>query len=303
MKTILITGAGGFLGRYLIEAFIREPQYKVLAFDLTTEIILKRYAQFKQIEFFENADFINNNIPFDKVDIIIHCAFSRSSEGKALAGSLDFTKKMLLAAKAHNIQAFINISSRSVYGQNPDIPWTEQTIVCPDSMYALTKYSSELLTNIVASNTGLNCTNIRLAGLNSPGLNERITSVFINKVIDGKPIKIIGGKQSFSFLDIRDAAIGIIKLINNVIPEKWQPIYNLGPTYSHSIIELAEIIAEVSRDFIQHEVQIEIEESDVELYSQMDSRLFYQETGWRPQYDMRATVKSIFENQMSQNGQ
>ncbi len=302
MKTILITGAGGFLGRYLIEALVSESRYKILAFDLTTELLKKRFTQFEQIEFYENADFLNKNIPFDQVNLIIHCAFSRSSEGKALAGSLDFTKKMLLASEQHNIQSFINISSRCVYGQNPDTPWTEQTIVYPDSMYALAKYSSELMTNQIASTTDLNCTNIRLAGLNSPGLDERITSIFIKKIIDRQPIKIIGGKQNFSFLDIRDAANGIVALINNSNPEEWQDIYNFGPPHTHSIIELADMIAEASKNYVKHKVNIEIERTNVELFAQMDSSLFYQITGWRPQYDMRAIIRSIFEYQMSQNG-
>lgn len=56
MKTILVTGAGGFLGGYLIEQLLNMQEYKVLAFSSCKEKIQKRFANGQNIEFFDYQD-------------------------------------------------------------------------------------------------------------------------------------------------------------------------------------------------------------------------------------------------------
>ncbi len=298
IRTVLVTGAGGFLGSYLIEALIQENLFQIMAFDLDKATLTKRFDQAEQLGFYDIADFENKNIPFDQVDIVIHCAFSRSFEGFALAKSLEFTKQILGTAAEYEISSFINISSRSVYGQNPNTPWSEVTPVNPDSLYAMAKFSSELLVQTLAkAESNFFYTNLRLAGLVGPELDVRIVNRFVQQALKGETIKIKGGNQQFAYLDVRDAASGIAALLQKK-SKTWKSVFNLGYYRSYSIIEIAEVVANVARKFNYPEVKINIEKTDEMLYADIDSSLFYTNTNWKPKYDMEAIVASIFEKQL-----
>jgi nucleoside-diphosphate-sugar epimerase len=297
MKTILVTGAGGFLGKYLIDSLIEQKEFVIYAFDLTKELLVERFPENKSICFFDFADWADGKIPFKDADIFVHCAFSRTNTGPHLAKSLIFSQQ-LFAQSIDNSCHLINISSRSVYGQNPNIPWNENTLPEPDNMYAIAKLSSELLLNSVSrqSKNTNNC-NIRLAGLIGIELDSRIVNKFIKQAINRETINIKGGCQQFAFLDVRDAAAGIIALLK-LPAEAWKPVYNLGYLRSYSIIEIADAVAKVAREFNLPEVMITLEQTEDTLYAEMDSGLFYKDTGWRPCYDMLEVVRSIFTHQL-----
>jgi nucleoside-diphosphate-sugar epimerase len=295
MKTILITGASGFLGSELVTQLSQDTNYQIIALSRNKEKIKTQFQHIDRCICYSVDEWKQGKLPMDKVDTVIHCAFARSFTGFELSSSLLFTTDILEFATTHKVSSFINVSSRSVYGQNDNLPWTEKTPAMPDNLYALAKYSSELLTNSTTflSNNQIYSTNIRLAGLTGLGYDDRITSKFVHKAFNNNPIIIVGGKQTFSYLDVRDAAEGIISLLK--IPAyEWERTYNLGHTECYTITDIARIVSDVSKQYIKTSVKIEIQEKDVFLYSKMDSNLFYQTTGWWPKYDMKAIIESLF---------
>ncbi|NLV97261.1 MAG: NAD(P)-dependent oxidoreductase [Desulfovibrionales bacterium] len=119
---------------------------------------------------------------------------------------------------------------------------------------------------------------------------------FIDNAINEQDLKIVGGTQQFAYLDIRDAASGIIALLA-VPAEKWKPVYNLGYLRSYSIQEIANIVKIVGKEFNLF-VKIIKETSDVSSFAELDSTLFYHDTNWQPKYNMEAMVRNIFENRL-----
>ncbi|MGI6328766.1 MAG: NAD-dependent epimerase/dehydratase family protein [Dethiobacteria bacterium] len=133
--------------------------------------------------------------------------------GFSLAKAIKFTKDLFMTAKINCVKGIINISSQSVYGNKSKPLWNEDTPVSPDSTYAMAKYATEILTHTICNQKTMIGTNIRLDSLLGPGLDARLVSRFVNQVIKHEPIKIIGGMQKLSFLDVRDASEGLISLI------------------------------------------------------------------------------------------
>ena len=286
MKKILLTGAGGFLGRRLLWHLKESDDYFVYAVTSNVEK-LSRVVSASNIEIVE----INTEINWNEIDIVIHGAFARTGKSHDLITSLEYSNNIFQAAVSNKVPAIINISSQSVYGSNDNIPWAENEDMMPNDMYGLAKASSEILLKGLSKNSSTVITNIRLSSIM---LNARFVNVFVQNAIDGNPINIVGGTQRVSFMDIRDAADGIIALLN-ISTSKWEQAYNLGTGKQNSIIEIAEIVKEVAKSYTDKEVVINIDKKDISLNPCMDVSKFTKLTSWTAQYDINEMVRAQFE--------
>lgn len=290
----MITGAGGFLGGELLNQIIEDTDYFAVAITSQPHKLYEKFGK-ERLVCYGFEDINNDIINWQNIDTIVHCAFARSQDGKELAVSLERTKLLFEKAYYEKVRRVINISSQGVYGQSNKPLWKENTRVAPDSLYALSKYNSELMAELINILNETFISNLRLPGLTGgrEGLRLEIVSRFVTNAINKEPIKIIGGKQVFSNMDVRDAASGILALIKTD-RKKWKKVYNLGCEWRHSIIEIAEIVKEIAKEYNKN-VKIVIEEKDVYLDSGMDSTLFYKDTGWKPKYNMKDIVKNLFD--------
>ncbi len=286
MKKILLTGAGGFLGRQLLWHLKESDNYFVYAVTSNVEK-LSRVVSASNIEIVE----INTEVNLNEIDIVIHGAFARTGKSHDLITSLEYSNNIFQAAISNKVPAIINISSQSVYGNNENIPWTENEDMMPNDMYGLAKASSEILLKGLSKNSSTVITNIRLSSIM---INARFVNVFVQNAIDGNPINIVGGTQRVSFMDIRDAVDGIIALLD-ISTSKWEMAYNLGTGKQNSILEIAEIVKEVAKSYSDKEVVINIDKKDISLNPCMDVSKFTNLTGWTAQYDINEMVRAQFE--------
>lgn len=300
-KTILITGAGGFLGSELINQLTNRRDYTVYALTSNKSQLLSGFPEAKKLTVYSMQDWETSNIPLQKVDTVIHCAFSRSDDGRDLARSLEFTGEILSRSCKAGVTSFINISSEGVYGNAKGI-WNENTNPEPYTLYALAKFATEILmkNSLQSPSNKTVTTNLRLSSLVGDGMDTnkqnhavKITSTFIGNAIKGEPIKIVGGDQMFSYMDVRDAASAIISLLE-LEPSKRKNLYNLGTDIKTSLLEVAKIVQIVSGKYIDLPVRIDVEKKDIQMIKIMDTTRFFKDTGWRPQFDMQSIIDSLF---------
>lgn len=287
MKTVLITGAGGFLGRELLNQLKQHPDFLVYA-------ITSNPVRLREIISAPNIEIVDKNgfIPWDRIDIVLHGAFSRSENAIEIAKSIDYCLNIFVNAIQHDVPAIINISSQSVYGQQP-VKWKEEkTLIEPQSIYAMGKYATEVLLESLAVGKSTSViTNLRLSSIM---MNARFVSIFVKNALQGQPINVIGGNQKLSFIDVRDATNGIIALMQTEY-SNWEHIYNLGTSVQVSLLEIANLVKEIAIDYIDVPVTIIVEDKNVNLDVCMDSRNFYSLTNWKPKYDIRDMIISLFE--------
>ena len=80
-------------------------------------------------------------------------------------------------------------------------------------------------------------------------MDERLTSRFVKSALEDEPIKLIGGQQTMAYMDVRDAADGIIALMSTDT-SKWKDVYNFGNQFRYTIKEIAEIVAKVQENIL-----------------------------------------------------
>lgn len=292
---VLITGAGGFLGSELIRQLLIEDTYEIYAYTSQKDMLIDKFDNNKKLICYDFKDWKKGYIPFDKLDILIHCAFPRISDGKELVKSLDFTNEFISDAISKGVGGVVNISSQSVYSQKRQIPASESSEINPGSLYGFAKYSTELLISKICDAGNIAYTNLRLASLMGEGLDTRLTNRFVRNAIDGKKIRITGGKQVISYMHVRDAVEGLIALLS-LDTKKWKSVYNLGTEESYRLIEIANIISKISPEFISNEVKVEIENGNDFINLSLDCTGFYNDTLWKAKYDMENSIRDIFQN-------
>ena len=163
-KSILITGAAGFIASYVLRHFIVQyPEYSIICYDKLDYCasennfnMLKHYKNFT----FEHGDITDANrtlhvLKKHKVDTIMHFA-AQSHVDLSFGNSYSFTHNnvygthVLLECSINaGVKRFIHVSTDEVYGEvEPDKPdLLENALLCPTNPYAASKAAAEMIVN------------------------------------------------------------------------------------------------------------------------------------------------------------
>ena len=286
---ILITGAGGFLGTSIINRLVGAGTHIVYATSLHNSSLDK----FKDMIHIVSNDSVFD-FDFGTVDLVINCAFPRAMGGADFAKGLDYQNLLLQAISDYESCGFIDISSQSIYSYKRRTPASEKSEAELTEAYDVGKYCMEMLVD--ARLEDHKRVHLRIASLVGPGFDQRIVNKFIKKVIAGDDIEIVGGKQLFGFLDVRDCSDAICAVI-----DRWDKvntsgdIYNVGAQDNCMLLDIAKKAVEVGKEFGYKNTKITVVESDVWQNSSVNASKFYQTFEWKPLYTLSDTIKTIMQ--------
>jgi len=181
-KTLLITGACGYLGQNLINKLVEGNNFELWAFDLDKEKTKNLFDE-KVGRIIDYEDLKNGKVHIGNVDVLVHLGFTRPhGTNQQIAQSLKFTSELFSYAALNQVPAIINISSQSVYGLETTPPWTENTPIAPQMVYAQAKYATELLLDSLSRiYNSLKFSSIRLGALGG-GANGLAEVDFLSKM-------------------------------------------------------------------------------------------------------------------------
>lgn len=258
MRTILITGAAGFLGSHLTDLMLTRG-WSVVAVDNLSHgnlLNLERASSSNRFQF-QEADIRDLRALRDcvhQVDAVAHlaaCKIPRYGNPKdTLLINSEGTHNVLSIACEHQAK-FVMTSTSDVYGKNPAVPFSEDgdSVIGPSTVrrwaYAASKLFDEHLALAMAEEAGIYCTILRIFGSYGPRQNLSWwggpQSVFIDAVLRDAPIPIYGdGRQTRSFTFVHDTVRGIAAAVE--ADSANQQVVNIGNNQEISILELAECV-------------------------------------------------------------
>ena len=288
MRTILVTGASGFLGSNLITKLLEEGNTKVIAVLGRPEDKANLLPENDSIIVYPCSDLFTAD--FGHVDTLIHTAFSRGDNLQGLTDSIEMTEKVIELVNNQDIDSIINVSTQGLYqGLKPGEKVTEKGTIGPNTAYGLAKWSVE---NMLKLGCKKCYTNIRMASLST---NARFLDFFVDSVITHKDITITAPNQYASIMDVADALSGIVSVVDLPLIQR-SSVYNLGPGVQHSILEYAQAANEVGKTFGYAPVDIAVDDSGKEFAICMDCSKIESQTGWRPKVTKIVMLQKMFNN-------
>jgi len=257
MKTVLITGAAGFLGSHLCDKFI-DKGYKVIGID---NLITGDLKNISHLFPHENFEFYNHDVSkfvhvSGKLDYILHFASPASPIDylkipiqTLKVGSLG-THNLLGLAKVKNARILV-ASTSEVYGDPTVHPQTEEywgnvNPVGPRGVYDEAKRFQEAMTMAYHTYHGLETRIVRIFNTYGPRmrLNDgRVLPAFIGQALRGEDLTVFGkGNQTRSFCYVDDLVEGIYRLL---MCDYTMPM-NIGNPDEITISEFAEEIIKLT---------------------------------------------------------
>jgi UDP-glucuronate decarboxylase len=274
-KTVVLAGAGGFLGRYFMEIFrhlnqnVLKAPCKLIALDnfITSSERPVAKDSDPMIEFVRHD--VTQPLDFDnEVDFVVQAAgiaspfYYRAYPLETLAVATTGTKNLLELATKWRAR-FVFFSSSEIYG-DPDprhVPTPESyrgNVAClgPRACYDESKRLGETLCYIYHERFGTSTNQIRPFNVYGPGMQQtdyRVLPNFASQIKAGKPLNVYGsGTQTRTFCYVTDAMAGFLLTMLKGVPGE---AYNIGnPVPELSVLDLVKQIENVLGRRLAHRV-------------------------------------------------
>lgn len=310
-KTYLITGAAGFIGFFLSKTLL-EQGCRVIGVDNINDYydINLKHTRLEQLTLFNRFHFMKCDISDKekiikifkdyKPNIVVNLAaqagvrYSIENPDVYIQSNIIGFYNILEACRNHPVEHLLYASSSSVYGSNKKVPFEESDVVDhPESLYAATKKSNELMAHTYSHLYKIPATGLRFFTVYGPlGRPDMAYFGFTQKYFAGDSIKIFNNGdfqndlyRDFTYID--DIVEGIERLLSTapteMVPHKVFNIGNNSPEKLMVFIETLEkcLSKSTGREVIFNKIFEPIKPGDVPAtYASTD--LLQQAVGFKP---------------------
>lgn len=278
-KSILITGAAGFIGANLVTELLRgTAAVTIVGLDSMNDyydVSIKEYRLTEIEKLARKAPnsrwhFVKGNLADRALleqlfqehafDLVVNLAaqagvrYSIINPDAYIESNLVGFYNILEACRRYPVQHLVYASSSSVYGTNRKVPYSvEDPVDNPVSLYAATKKSDELMAHAYAKLYNIPSTGLRFFTVYGPaGRPDMAYFSFTNKLLSGEAIQIFNyGNCLRDFTYVDDIVTGIRHVMCNA-PEKQNGedglplppyrIYNIGNSHPEKLLDFVDVL-------------------------------------------------------------
>ena len=314
---LLVTGGAGFIGSNFVNQFVsgNYPEIgEIVVLDKLTyagkkenlgQALLDPRVSFTQGDI---CDFSLVSNLVKEVDAIINFA-AESHVDRSIESSAEFvrtnilgTQTLLDAAKVHNIDTFLQVSTDEVYGSISTGSWDESSPLLPNSPYSASKAAADLLVRSYNITHGLKTIITRCSNNYGPRqYPEKLIPLFVNRLLAGEKVPVYGdGGNIRDWLHVSDHCNGIyIALTKGISGE----IYNIGGGTELTNISLTREIIHLM-GFDENKIEFVADRlGHDQRYSVAWSKI--QQLGYEPtqnfQYGLKETINWICDDAKNAN--
>jgi UDP-glucuronate 4-epimerase len=278
-KSILVTGAAGFIGFHL-SLKLSSQGYKVTGIDNLNDyydVELKK-ARLSQLAKYSNFNFQQINLgdkkamddvfASGKFDYVVNLAaqvgvrYSVVNPYAYLESNMHGFLNVLEGCRNHKVKHLIYASSSSVYGANKEMPFSvHHNVDHPISLYAASKKSNELMAHTYSALFQLPTTGLRFFTVYGPwGRPDMAIFLFTKAILEGKPIDVFNnGMMKRDFTYVGDIVEGVARLIPKIPSPSTQwdgknpdpslsfapyRLFNMGNNQPIELLRFIEVIEE-----------------------------------------------------------
>ncbi len=333
-KTILVTGAAGFIGANLVKELIRTTDDTIIGIDNLNnyyDVSLKEYRLNEIKELNGDFTFIKGNIADRNLiesifkeyefNMVVNLAaqagvrYSITNPDAYIESNIIGFYNILEACRHHNIEHLVYASSSSVYGSNKKVPYsTDDKVDNPVSLYAATKKSNELMAHAYSKLYNIPSTGLRFFTVYGPaGRPDMAYFSFTNKLLKGETIEIFNYgncKRDFTYIDdiVKGITLVMAKAPEKKTGEDGLPIppyavYNIGNNNPENLLDFVQILSEElvkarvlpkDYDFEAHKKLVPMQHGDVPI-TYADTTPLERDFGFKPSTPLREGLKSFSE--------
>lgn len=275
-KTVLVTGAAGFIGSNLAKRLLSEySDIKVIGFDSITDYYDVRLKEARLVElaafgdrFVMYRENLADRTAVDRVfaehrpQVVVNLAaqagvrYSITNPDAYIESNLIGFYNILEACRHNEVWHLVYASSSSVYGSNKKIPYsTDDKVDNPVSLYAATKKSNELMAHAYSKLYDIPSTGLRFFTVYGPaGRPDMAYFGFTDKLVRGESIKIFNYgncKRDFTYVD--DIVEGVMRVMRHAperrtgddgLPVPPYKVYNIGNNQPENLLDFVTILQE-----------------------------------------------------------
>ena len=334
-KTVLVTGAAGFIGGNLVKRLFHDVKnIRIVGIDSITDyydVNIKK-ERLKEIEAL-NRDwtFIHDSIANKKavetiftdnrIAVVVNLAaqagvrYSITNPDAYIESNLVSFYNLLEACRHHDVGHLVYASSSSVYGSNKKVPYsTDDKVDNPVSLYAATKKSNELMAHAYSKLYNIPSTGLRFFTVYGPaGRPDMAYFSFANKLREGKTIQLFNYgrcKRDFTYVD--DVVEGVVRIMQHA-PEKQNgedglpippyKVYNIGNSSPENLLDFVTILQEelIAADVLSKDFDFEAHKEFVPMQlgdvpvTYADTILLEQDFDFKPSTSLRKGLRAFAE--------
>jgi dTDP-glucose 4,6-dehydratase len=310
--TILVTGGAGFIGSAFVRMCHAQTSWRIVNLDkLTYAGNLENLAAVSEGPRYRFAHgdicdvgLVDTLISEEKPDAIVHFAAeshvdrSIMSSGPFVQTNVIGTQVLLDTAKSKGVERFLQIGTDEVYGtlpeDKPDIKFTEETPIQPNSPYSASKAAADCLVRSYFHTFHMPVLTTRCSNNYGPyHFPEKMIPLFVTNLMEGKKVPLYGdGMNIRDWLYVEDHCDAIWTVLNQGTPGE---VYNVGGNNEMTNRRITEIVLKGMGKSWDESVQYVKDRPGHDRRYAIDAGKIKRELGWEPKHRFEQAIKTTIQ--------